>query len=370
MMHVPFVDLKAHYARHRADLDAAVLAVAEEQRFILGPRVDAFERAFARALGVDHAVGVASGTDALALALRALGVGAGDAVVVPSFTFAATAEAVVLAGARPVFADVDAATLTLSPASVEEAVERAAKAGARVRCVVPVHLFGRMADMKGLAELAWPRGLALLEDAAQAAGASRAGVSAGVLGEAAAFSFFPSKNLGAWGDAGAVTTKSADVAARVRSLRGHGVEAGAHARVGTNSRLDALQAAVLSAKLPHLGAWVRARRAAAARYGELLAPLRDRVTLPGDEPGHAYNVYAIRARGRDTLAAALAGAGIETKAYYATPLHRQPAFAPFADAELPATDAAAREVLALPMYPEITAEQQGYVAARVRAALG
>jgi dTDP-4-amino-4,6-dideoxygalactose transaminase len=366
-MRVPLVDLKVQHARIRGEVEAALAEVIEEQRFILGPRVARFEEAFARAVGVDHAIGVASGTDALVLALRALGVGPGHGVVVPAFTFAATAEAVVAVGARPVFADVDPATLTLSPEDFERAVRRGERGGVAVRAAIPVHLFGRCADMTSLRAIARTRAIAVLEDAAQAAGASHAGAFAGALGDAAAFSYFPSKNLGAWGDGGAVTTSNPDVAARVRSLRVHGLEQGEHVRIGTNSRLDAIQAAVLEVKLRHLGAWVRARREAAARYRELLAPLRDHVSLPPDEPGHTYNVFAIRCARRDELAAYLTSAEIETRAYYATPLHRQPAFAEFCDADLPASEAASREVLAVPMFPEITAGQQSCLAERIAA---
>jgi dTDP-4-amino-4,6-dideoxygalactose transaminase len=296
-----------------------------------------------------------------------LGVARGDAVVVPAFTFVATAEAVAAIGATPVFADVDRVTLTLSAAELDKALDRCRRNGVRVRAAIPVHLFGRCADMTALRAVAAARGVALVEDAAQAAGAVHRGAAAGALGDLAAFSFFPSKNLGAWGDGGAVTTRDASVAARLRSLRSHGLERGEHARIGTNSRLDALQAAVLETKLPHLGAWVRARRAAAARYRDLLAPIADRVQLPADDEGHAYNVFAVRCARRDELARHLTNAGIEAKAYYTTPLHREPAFAEWNVAELPESEAASREVLAIPMFPEITSEQQNEVAERIRA---
>lgn len=362
-MRVPLVDLTVQHAQIRDEVMAAVGAVADEQRFILGERVAAFERTFAALCGAKYAVGVASGTDALVLALRALDVRAGDWVVVPSLTFAATAEAVVLAGATPVFADVDAAKLTLRAESVARACARAKSAGARVAAVLPVHLFGRCADVAAIRAAA--PSVSILEDAAQAAGASTQGRFAGSLGEVAAFSFFPSKNLGAWGDGGAITTSDDALAARVRRLRAHGLDGGRHAEVGTNSRLDALQAAVLSVKAKHLPQWLRARRDAAARYRELLAPVADRVALPIDEPGHTYNVFAVRVARREGLAARLAEAGVETKAYYATPLHRQPAFASAPAEPLPETDAVSRELIALPMFPEITPEQQAYVAERI-----
>jgi dTDP-4-amino-4,6-dideoxygalactose transaminase len=361
-MKVPLVDLKAQHATIRDEVMAAVEAVAEDQRFILGERVAQFEATFARLCGAGHAVGVASGTDALVIGLRALLRGAARYVIVPSLTFAATAEAVVLAGAQPMFADIDSARLTLAPEAVERAVRRVRERGGVVGAVVPVHLFGRCADVAAIREAA--PGVPVLEDAAQAAGASLRGGAAGSLGDAAAFSFFPSKNLAAWGDGGAVTTSDDAIATHVRRLRVHGLEGGAHIEVGTNSRLDALQAAVLSVKAKHLPRWVRARRDAAARYRELFAKLGDRVALPADEPGHAYNVFAVRLPRRDECAARLAAAGVETKAYYSTPLHRQGAFSEYASDEndLFATDAAAREVLALPFFPEITPEQQAYVA--------
>jgi dTDP-4-amino-4,6-dideoxygalactose transaminase len=362
-MRVPLVDLTTQHAQIRDEVMRAVGAVADDQRFILGERVAAFERTFAAICGCKHAIGVASGTDALVLALRALDVRAGDRVVVPSLTFAATAEAVVLVGATPVFADVDPARLTLRAESVARACDRAKKAGARVAAVLPVHLFGRCADV-GAIRAAAP-GVPILEDAAQAAGASSNAGVAGSLGEIAGFSFFPSKNLGAWGDGGAVTTSDDALAARVRRLRTHGLEGGRHEEVGTNSRLDALQAAVLSVKAKHLSHWLRARRDAAARYRELLAPVADRIALPVDEPGHTYNVFAIRAPNRDALARRLAEAGVESKAYYATPLHRQPAFEAAPSEPLPETEAAARELLAIPMFSEITPEQQAYVAEQI-----
>jgi dTDP-4-amino-4,6-dideoxygalactose transaminase len=366
---VPLVDLVAQHQAIEGEVMAAVAEVARAQAFVLGEPVARFERTLAGVAGAKHAVGVASGTDALVLALRALGVGEGDAVVVPSLTFVASAEAVVRAGARPVFADVDD-SLTLDAASVAEAVVRARRGGLRARAVLPVHLFGRLADMEEIGAVAKAESLAIVEDAAQAVGARCTMGAAGALGDAAAFSFFPSKNLGAWGDGGAVTTNDVKVAERVRSLRQHG-KVGADetfAEVGMNSRLDALHAAVLDVKARHLEAWNRARRAAAGRYAELLGGIEGLALPELAGEAHVHHVYAVRTAKRDALSGHLAARGVASRAYYARPVHQQPAYARFHDerAALPRTEAASGELLALPMYAEITPEQQAYVADAVR----
>lgn len=336
-------------APYRPRIAERLASVAASGRYILGPEVGAFEEELAAYLGVRHCVGVGNGTDALTIALRALGVGPGDEVVVPSLTFYATAEAVVNAGGVPVFCDVDPETLCVTAACVEPVM------GERVRAIVPVHLFGNVAPVDELARF----GVPVLEDAAQAAGASLAGRRAGALGDAATFSFFPSKNLPCLGDGGAVVTDSDELAALARRLRFHGsVDKSVHTEVGYNSRLDALQAAVLRLLLPELDGWNGRRRAVAAAYAD--AGLGEHVTLPVATEGaeHVYHLYVVRSERPDDLIAACDAAGVEARAYYRRPVHAQPAMAPYAPrVPLPATDEAARTIVALPMGPELTAEQ-------------
>jgi len=344
----------------RPALEPLLERVAERQRevlvggrYVLGPEVESFEREFAAYLGARHCVGVANGTEALTIALRAIGVGAGDEVVVPALTFYATAEAVVNAGARPVFCDVDPRTFDMTAATAEPAI------GERAAALLPVHLFGNPAPMGELRELAAARGLRLLEDAAQAAGARLDGKPAGALGDAAAFSFFPSKNLGGFGDGGAVVTDDEEVADAARRLRAHGSEdRETHTEVGYNSRLDELQAAGLRVLLPHLDEWTRGRRRVAAVYAQ--GGLGDAVRLPVETEGgeSCFHLYVVRSAERDRLAAALAEAGIGARAYYTTPLHRQPAMRPYAPpGPLPGVERAAAESLALPMGPSLREEQ-------------
>jgi dTDP-4-amino-4,6-dideoxygalactose transaminase len=321
-------------------------AVAEGGRYILGPEVVAFEEEFARYLGVRHCVGVANGTDAITIALRALGVGAGDEVVVPSFTFYASVEAIVTAGAKPVFCDVDPETFCVTTDTVRAVMTPNTKA------VMPVHLFGYVAPVPELREL----GVPVLEDAAQAAGGGLGGTCAGALGDAATFSFFPSKNLPCLGDGGAVVTDDDEVAERARVLRFHGSrDKQTFTEVGYNSRLDELQAAVLRVLLPELDGWTEARRAAAATYER--EGLADHVAPPVTGYGveHAYHLYVARSERADELEASLVERGIGARRYYTVPVHRQPVFG--ADLDLPGTEQAAREVLALPMGPELTDEQ-------------
>lgn len=339
---------------YRDRIAARLTEVAASGRYILGPEVEAFEREFAGYLGVRHCIGVANGTDAIQIALRALGVGPGDEVVVPSFTFYATAEAVANLGAAPVFCDVDPATFCVTAESVRAAMTP------RTKAIVPVHLFGNMAPIAELREL----GLPVVEDAAQAAGATVSGRHAGSLGDAATFSFFPSKNLGCLGDGGAVVTDDDELAARVRRLRFHGSEdKSTFTEIGWNSRLDALQAGVLRLLLPELDSWNARRRAAAAAYEQ--AGLAGHAELPRPAPGveHAWHLYVVRHPDRDALAERLAAAGIGARAYYAVPVHRQPAMAAFGAPGLPGTDEAARTHLALPMGPELTTEQVAEVVA-------
>ena len=359
-MSVPLLDLEAQYASIRSELDAAVAAVVQSQRFILGPPVERLESEVAEYLGATHAVGCASGTDALLLPLKALDVEPGDEVIVPAFTFFATAGAVWNAGLRPVFADIEPETFNLDVESVRAALTD------RTRAIVVVHLFGQMAEMAPLLELAAEHGLYVIEDTAQAIGARQevAGEArrAGTLGTAGAFSFFPTKNLGGFGDGGMITTNDAELAERLRKLRVHGGrQMYHHEMVGTNSRLDAVQAAVLSAKLPHLDGWTERRRRNAAFYDERLAGLAPAVRTPKrlDHNEHVYNQYTIRAERRDELRAHLEERGIGTGVYYPVPLHLQACFAElgYREGDLSESERAAREVLSLPIYPELTPDQ-------------
>jgi dTDP-4-amino-4,6-dideoxygalactose transaminase len=363
-MKVPLVDLAAQEATVREEALRAIAETAHEAQFVLGARVLAFERWLAAACAVPHAVGVASGTDAIELALRALGVGRGDAVVTPAFSFVAAAEAIAAAGARPVFCDVDEVTLNASPRTVGEAIDRARRASLRVRAILPVHLFGLCAPTGALAELARAEGAALVEDAAQAIGArDEGGRAAGGGGDAGCFSFFPTKNLGAWGDGGAVTTPHEDVARRVRLLRAHGAALPyVHEELGRNSRLDALQAAILLAKAPHLSAWLEARTRVAARYLTELAPLPLRLPHAADRPQvQAWHAFVVRTPRRDELSTWLRDRGVETRVYYPVPLHRQPCFASLDEPPLPVAEGACRSALALPLFTAMTDAQQSHV---------
>ncbi|GHD51290.1 erythromycin biosynthesis sensory transduction protein EryC1 [Thalassobaculum fulvum] len=332
--------------------------------YILGPEVDAFEAAFARYVGPEHAVGVASGTDAITLALRALGIGPGDAVATVSHTAVATVAAIRACGARPVWVDIDPATYVMDLDDLERRV------GAEpVRAVVAVHLYGNMVPPGPLLEICRRHGLRLIEDCAQAHGASWDGRSAGGFGDAAAFSFYPTKNLGALGDGGMVVTGDAEVAARARRLRQYGWrERFVSAEEGFNTRLDPLQAAVLGVLLGRLEARNEARRAAAAAYDAALAGVAD-LGLPGTSPGvrHVYHQYVVRHPRRDELAAFLASHGIGTAIHYPVPVHRQPAYAGrFPPEDLPATEAVSGEILSLPMFPQLGAERARHVATLIR----
>jgi dTDP-4-amino-4,6-dideoxygalactose transaminase len=357
-MAVPLFDTGTPLAPLRERLRERVLAVMDDGRYILGPEVAAFEAEFAAYLGAAHAIGVANGTDALTLALRALGVGPGDDVVVPSFTFYASAEAIGPTGATPVFCDVDPETMCVTADTVRAALTPATKA------VIVVDLFGNAAPVEEIEAL----GVPVVEDAAQAAGATRRGRRAGTLGTVATFSFFPSKNLGAFGDGGAVTTDDDEVAERVRMLRFHGSrDKRTFELVGHNSRLDELQAAILRVLLPELDGWCEGRRAAAAHYeaaglGELAALP---VPVAGADP--AWHLYVIRHERADDLAAALEAAGIGQKPYYRVPAHAQPAMAPYPPrVPLPGTERAAATHLAIPMSPVLSREQADAVVAAVR----
>jgi dTDP-4-amino-4,6-dideoxygalactose transaminase len=357
-MAVPLFDTRTPLAPLRADIEAKLGEVIEGSRFILGPEVEAFERELAGYLGAAHAIGVANGTDAITLALRAMGVGPGDEVVVPSFTFYASAEAIPPTGARPVFCDVDPETFCVTPETVRAALTP------RTKAVVVVHLFGNVAPVGEIEAL----GVPVLEDAAQAAGSRAAAGRPGALGTAATFSFFPSKNLGAFGDGGAVTTNDGELAERVRMLRFHGSrDKQTFELVGHNSRLDELQAAILRVQLPHLDGWADGRRRAAAHYRDAgLGELLD-LPVPVDGAEPAWHLYVVRHRRSDELAAALKAAGIGHKAYYRVPTHLQPAMREYAPAvPLPGTDEAARTHLAIPMSPVLTPAQAAEVVAAVR----
>jgi len=360
-MNVPFLDLAAQDREVGAEVRAALAEVLASQAFVLGPHVERFEAAMAAYCGVPHAIGVASGTDALFLALGALGVGPGVSVLTTPFSFWATASTVVRLGARPLFADIDPATFNLDPVTAEATL---AATRERVVGLLPVHLFGRLAPMRALGALAERHGLWVVEDAAQAVGARADGVRAGAFGRAGCLSFYPTKNLGGLGDGGMVLTHDAALASRVRQERhqGHSATPYVHASLGLCSRLDAVQAAALGAKLPRLDTWNARRRAIAERYGRLFAEAglagRPDAPLVLPEPAgeaHVFHQYVVRARNRDALQAHLATAAIGAQVYYRMPLHLQPPLAAlgFRRGAFPEAERAAAEVLALPIYPEL-----------------
>jgi dTDP-4-amino-4,6-dideoxygalactose transaminase len=354
---IPLVDVKAQYAPLIPELKDRFAEVLESGRFIFGPEVQAFEEESAAYLGVAHAIGVANGTDALVLSLEAMGIGRGDEVICPSFTFYATAESIARVGATPVFADIDPVTMNLDPEDV------AARITDKTKAIMPVHLFGRPAPLAELAELGQP----LIEDAAQAFGAAGTGTT----GVCSTYSFFPTKNLFALGDGGLVACTNDAVADRVRMLRFHGSLDKKHFElVGTNSRLDAIQAAALRVFLPRLAGWNASRREAAARYAEL--GLGDAVELPPDDPGHVFHMYVVRTTDRERIAAGLTEAGISSAAYYTTPTHLQPAmrYLGWEQGSLPETERAAAENLALPMWAGIGGDVQERVVETVLAAAG
>jgi dTDP-4-amino-4,6-dideoxygalactose transaminase len=364
---IPLVDLQAAHLEVAEEINSGLVRVLADGAFIKGPDVAEFEREFAAFCGVSHCVGVANGTDAVELALRAVGVPPAAEVVLPANTFVATAEAVVRAGARPVFADVDSDHLLLDPTAAAKMI------GPDTAAVVPVHLYGQLAPMKALAETAREHGVALVEDAAQSHGAAQRGSAVGILGHAAAVSFYPGKNLGAYGDAGAVVTNSAALARTVRLLGDHGSERKyVHTELGFNSRLDSLQAVVLRAKLRRLADWNERRRKAAARYSEMLAGLPE-VKLPRTAPDnvHVWHLYVIQVPRRDHVVEILNGLGIQAAIHYPVPVHLQPAFRRYgyARGDFPVAEAAAGQILSLPLYPQITLDQQRLVADALRRAL-
>jgi dTDP-4-amino-4,6-dideoxygalactose transaminase len=364
MMKVPLLDLHAEYESVRAETLRAVERVLESQQFILGPEVAALEEEIARYCGARFAVGCASGSDALLLALMALDIGAGDEVITTPYSFFATASAITRLGARPVFVDIEPGTYNLNVSRIEEAVTP------RTRAIMPVHLYGQPAEMRALMEIGRRHNLAIVEDAAQAIGAEDNSVRAGSIGAMGCFSFYPTKNLGGAGDGGLVTTNDEQLAERLRILRAHGMEPKYfHKEVGINSRLDSLQAAILRVKLPHLDEWSDARKRNADRYRELFrdAGLAEEVGLPLERPDvrHIYNQFVIRVDGerRNALREHLKDDEIGTEIYYPVPLHLQECFAEldYRRGEFPESEKAARETLALPVYPALTLEQQRHV---------
>ena len=359
-MRIPLVDLAAQQAEIADEVREGFDEVLAATAFIGGPQVGRFEREYAAAAGVDHCIGVANGTDAIEMALRAAGVGPGDEVILPANTFIATAEAVSRIHAVPVLVDVDPTYLLIDPAAVGRAVS------AKTRAIVPVHLFGQTAPVETLADIAASTGAVIVEDAAQSQGATRHGRPAGGLGLIAGTSFYPGKNLGAAGDAGAVLTNDAELADTVRVMGAHGsARKYVHDMVGFNSRLDTLQAVVLSAKLKRLPAWNDARRAAADRYSELLADVPG-VTVPASAPGNVdvWHLYVIQLNDRDRVLAELNAEGVGAGIHYPTPVHLTGAYASLGRGRgsYPVAETAADRILSLPLYPHITVEQQEYVA--------
>jgi len=361
-MRVPPLDLQAQHAPLREEIEAAVRRVFASGRFILGAEVEALEAEIAAYTGARHAVACASGSDALLLALMALEVGPGDEVITSPFTFFSTAGAIHRLGARPVFADIEPESFNLDPDQVDRRISP------RTRAIVPVHLYGRMASVDQICRIAEGRGIAVVEDAAQALGARLEGRMAGVWGNVGCYSFYPTKNLGGAGDGGMLVTEDAPLAQRLRSLRAHGAQGPyEHAEVGLNSRLDEIQAAVLRVKLGRLEEWNAARRRLAADYTELLGDAV-RTPDPGPQRGHVYHQYTIRHPGRDALRRRLGERGVWSAVYYPIPLHQQRCFACLGHSagDFPRAEAAAAEALSLPLYPELGPEEQQHAAAAVR----
>ena len=362
-MQVPFVDLKTQYHSIQSEVLVRILDALDGMNLLLGPNVRAFEAEFAAFCQAEHAIGVASGTDALYLALRACGIKAGDEVITVSHSFIATAQTIVQLGAVPVFVDVDPDTYTLDPERLAAAI------GPRTRAIVPVHLYGQMADMEPIMAIARQHGLVVVEDACQAHGAEDRGRRAGSIGDAAAFSFYMSKNLGAYGDAGAVTTNSRAIAEEIRLLRDHGAaHKYEHSEMGMNSRLDEIQAAVLRVKLPQLEMWNEQRRAHAQAYRQLLDDVD--VTVPVTRRGasHVYHLYVVQAGDRDRVRQELTDRGVATGIHYPIPIHLQDAARGIGriSGDLHVTESLAKRVLSLPMYAELQPQQQSYVASCLR----
>jgi len=358
-MKVPLLDLKAQYATIRTEVEAAISDVMESQHFILGPKVEQCEEAVAAYSRCSRAIGMSSGSDALLACLMAENIGPGDEVITTPYTFFATVGAIVRVGATPVFVDIDPATYNLDAAQIE------AKVTKQTRVIIPVHLYGQMADMDAIMRIADQYGLVVIEDAAQAIGAEHRGRRAGSIGNYGCFSFFPSKNLGAAGDAGMIVTNDAERAEKLRCLRGHGAKPKYYHRiVGGNFRLDAIQAAVVSAKLPHLDDWTAARQSNAKRYDQLFREAELPIGMPVvTTDRHIFNQYVIRSTSRDELQAFLKNKGVGSEVYYPVPMHLQDCFAHLGIrvGAFPEAERAAKESLAIPIYPELNDAQAGYV---------
>jgi dTDP-4-amino-4,6-dideoxygalactose transaminase len=357
---IPALDLLAQYRSIESEIKTAIFEVLESQHFILGPNVKALEEEVSRYCERSSGVGVASGTDALILALRAAGIGPGDEVIVPSFSFIATADSVSLLGAIPVFVDIDADSFCIQPAQIEQRITK------RTKAIIPVHLYGHPAEMDAILMLAHEHKLLVIEDNAQAIGATYRGKRTASFGDIGCLSFFPSKNLGGFGDGGMVVTNSQEIGARLRSLRAHGATKKYYTvEQGWNSRLDEIQAAILRVKLRHLDNWSAGRRERAAQYDRLLAGVKG-VVVPrvANDCQHVYHQYTVRVPKRDRVQKALADMGIASTVYYPTPIHLQPIYAAlgYKAGDLPETEKAAQEVLSLPIYPELTPEQVEQVA--------
>ncbi len=363
---IPFVDLKAQYRSIKDEVDPAVAGVLASSQFALGDAVAAFETDFACYCGVDYAIAVNSGTSALHLALLAAGVGPGDEVITVPHTFVATAAAILYTGARPVYVDIDPITFNMDPEALATAITEYTKA------VLPVHLYGQPADMDTIAQIARNAGLKVIEDAAQAHGAEYKGKRTGGLGDLGCFSFYPGKNLGAYGEGGAVTTNDGDYARTIRMLRDWGQDGKYnHVRLGFNARMDGIQGAVLGVKLRHLEDWTEARRAHAARYDEMLSGIGVPTPKAMDCARHVYHIYAIRVKDRTRVQAALQERGVQTGIHYPIPVHMQPGYADprYGAGDFPHSESAAAEVLSLPMFAELTDDQIDAVATAVREAL-
>lgn len=361
-VNIPLLDLKAQFRPLRAEILSAIEQVCDEQGFVLGPRVLAFEEAIANYTAARYAISCASGSDALLLSLMALGVGAGDEVITVPFTFFATAGAISRLGAKPVFVDIERDSFNLDPAHLEKAITP------RTKAIIPVHLFGQCADMAAINRIASLKSIPVIEDACQAIGATQNGLHAGVLGAVGCFSFFPSKNLGGFGDGGMITTNDQSLAGALSMLRVHGSRVRyLHDAIGINSRLDALQAVILHIKLKYLDQWAEGRRRNAATYGRLFqeADLLERVTPPVVQEGnfHVYNQYTVRLSQRDDLRAHLKGKGIGTEVYYPVPMHLQNCYKDLGHKKgaFPVSEQATEQVLSLPIYAELSENQLAYV---------
>jgi dTDP-4-amino-4,6-dideoxygalactose transaminase len=360
---IPLLDLRAQYAGIKAEIDAAVLDTLASGAYVSGPKVEAFEKSFAAFTGAREAVALNSGTSALHLALLALGIGPGDEVIVPAMTFVATAAAVRYTGATPILADADPLTWNIDPVAIEREITQ------RTRAIIPVHLHGRMAEMDDIMAIATQHSIPVIEDAAQAHGATWAGRGAGTMGAIGCFSFYPGKNLGACGEGGCAVTSDPDLAARIRRLRDWGQEGRYnHIEHAFNYRMDGIQGAILSVKLKHLPRWTERRREVAALYDGLLGDLPVGLPAPPRASEHVYHVYALRHRDRDRIARGLEEAGVATGLHYPRPVHLQPAYADLGNGpgSFPVAEALAAELLSLPIFPELTSDQQHHIAGALR----